>query len=106
MRSAPFFEPGPSGGVPGPSLAGKRQLASPEDSLDKVVAVLGRTYEGIWDLSVGGRTENGHEMVFALVSGADFRCILHHFSSLTSLKRSWGQVWPENGPKPKLKFRF
>ena len=45
-------------------------------------------------------------MVLELVSGADFRCVLHHFSSLTCLKGSWGQVWPESGPKPKLKFRF
>ncbi len=38
-------------------------------------------------------------MVLELVSGADFRCVLHHLSSLTRLKGSWGQVWPENNPK-------
>ncbi len=57
-------------------------------------------------MSFGGRTANGHEMVLELVSGADFRCVLHLLLSLTCLKRSWGQVWPETGPKPKLKYRF
>ncbi len=28
------------------------------------------------------------------------------FASLTCLTGSWGPVWPENGPKPKLNFRF
>ncbi len=65
---------------------------------------LGRTYGMISDFSFGGRTENGHEMVFELVFGVDVRCLLHHFSSLTCLKGSWGQVWPGHGPKPKLKF--
>ncbi len=41
-----------------------------------------------------------------MVSGVDFRCVTHHFSSLTRLKGSWGQVRPENGPKPKHKLRF
>jgi hypothetical protein len=35
-----------------------------------------------------------------LVYGADFKCVLHHFSSLTRLTGSWGQVWPESGRKP------
>ncbi len=61
--------------------------------------LLGRTYGRILDLSFGCRTENRYEMAFKLVSGADFRCILHPFSSLN-------RSWQENGPKPKLKFRF
>jgi hypothetical protein len=64
---------------------------------------LGRTYGRSLDFSFGGRTENGHEMVLELVSGADTRCVLHHFSSLTCLKGSWGQVC---GPKQKLKSRL
>ena len=78
----------------GPSISGPK--------LNK----LGRTYGRILDFSFGGRTENDHEMVLELVSGADFRFVLHHLSSLTCFKGSWGQVWPENGPKPKLKSRF
>ncbi len=69
-------------------------------------SVLGRTYGGILDFSFGGRTENRYEMTLELVSGADFTCVLHHLSSLTRLEGSLGQVWPENGPKPKLKFIF
>ncbi len=60
----------------------------------------------ILDFSFGGRTSHGHEIVLELVPGADFRHILHHFSSPTCLKGPWGQVWPGSGPKPKLKFRF
>ena len=41
-------------------------------------------------------------MVLELVSGADCRCLLHHFSSLARLKGSWGQAWPESGPKPNI----
>ena len=36
-----------------------------------------------------------------LVSGADFGCILHHFSGWNSLWRSWGQVRPGNAEKPR-----
>ncbi len=67
---------------------------------------LGGTQDRISDFSFGGRTDNCHEMVLDLVFGVDFKCVLHHFSSLTSLKASWGQVAPESGPKPKVKFRF
>ncbi len=58
------------------------------------VHVLGKTYWEILDLSFG------HEMVLEFVSGADFRCVLHHLTNLTHLKGSWGQVWPESCPKP------
>ncbi len=64
---------------------------------------LGRTYGRISDGSFGGRAEKRHEMALCLAPGADCTCVLHHFSSLTRLKGSWGQAWPENGPKPKLK---
>ncbi len=67
------------------------------------IYILGRTYGGILDFSFGARTENGHEMVLDLASGADFGYVLNHFSSLTCLKGSWGQVWPEHGPKPNPK---
>jgi hypothetical protein len=53
-----------------------------------------------------GAADKGHEMVLELVSGAVSICVLHHFSSLTRLKGSWGQVCPENVPKPKLKSIF
>jgi hypothetical protein len=62
--------------------------------------MLGRTYGRILDLSFGGRTENGPEIIFECVSGADVGFVLHHSSCLTRLKGSWGQVWPESGPKP------
>ncbi len=68
--------------------------------------VLGRTYGRILDLSFGGRTENGHKVVFEFVSGADFTCLLHHVPSLTRLKGSRGQVWSKSGRKLKLKLRF
>ena len=38
-------------------------------------------------------------MAFKLVYGANFRCVLHHFSSLTRLKGSCGQLWPKTCPK-------
>ncbi len=34
-----------------------------------------------------------------MVYGANFRCVLHHASSLTHLKGSWGQLWKKTGPK-------
>jgi hypothetical protein len=40
---------------------------------------LGRTYGRILDFSFGGRAENRYEMALELVSGADSKCILHHF---------------------------
>ncbi len=73
-----------------------------------VVSVLKlcRTYGRILDFSFGGRTENRYEMALEMVSGAAFRGVLHHLLNLTRLKAYWGQVWPENSPKPKLKSRF
>ncbi len=53
----------------------------------------------IFDFSFGGRTENGHEMVFELVSGADLACVLHHFLSLTCLTGFGGQVFAGQLPK-------
>ncbi len=75
-----------------------------EDVRERPVA--GRTYGRIVDFSFGGRTENGRGTVLYLVSGAESRCTPHHYSSLTRLKGSWGQVWPDNDPKLKLKFIF
>ncbi len=45
-------------------------------------------------------------MVFEFVSWADYGCVLHHFSSLTRLKGSWGQVWPKTGQNFNLYFSF
>ncbi len=42
------------------------------------------------------RPGNGHETALQLVSGADFSCVLHHFSSLTRRSESRGQGRPEN----------
>ncbi len=40
-----------------------------------------------------------------LVSGGNFRCVLHHLLSLNRWNGSRGQVWPENDRKiPKLKL--
>ncbi len=49
--------------------------------------------------SFWGRTEKGYEMLLELVSGADFRCVLHDFSIWACLKGSWGKVWAESGRK-------
>ncbi len=68
----------------------------------KLVMIYGR----ILGFSFGGRTENRYEMALELVSGADFTSVLHHYPSLARINGSWGQVWPESGPKPKLKSRF
>ena len=45
--------------------------------------------------------ENGHET--ELVSGANFVCVLHHFSGPTRLKGPRGQCQPEIRRKPKAK---
>ncbi len=43
-----------------------------------------------------------HEMVSELVYGANSRCVLHHFSSLTCLTESWGLLWSTNGPTQQI----
>ncbi len=40
-----------------------------------------------------GRIGKGHEIALQLVSGADFRRVLHRFSA--RLEGSWGHAWPE-----------
>ncbi len=47
----------------------------------------------------GSGPENGHETALELVSGANFGCVLHHFSSPTRWNGSRGQVLPETGQK-------
>ena len=47
-----------------------------------------------------------HEMTLELVPGANFRCVLHHFSRPTRWSGSWGQVWPKKDRKTKLKLQF
>ena len=37
------------------------------------------------------KPENGHQMALEVVSGAHFGCTLHHFSSWTRLRGSWGR---------------
>ncbi len=39
-----------------------------------------------------------HGMALYLTYGAAC-CTLHHFSSLSRFKGSWGQLWPTDGPK-------
>ena len=51
-------------------------------------------------------SQNCHEMTLELVHGADFACVLHHFSSPTRLKGPWSQNLAQNSQKPKLKFKF
>ncbi len=66
-------------------------------------------HSAILDLSCFGRDEerHGYEMGLDLVSGANFRCVLLHFSSLTRYNKSKGQVWLRNGRKrPTLKLCF
>ncbi len=50
---------------------------------EELAKPLGRTYGRNLAFVFGGRTENGHEMTLYFVPGADIRCALHHFSSLT-----------------------
>ena len=46
-----------------------------------------------------------HERALELVPGANFICVLQHFSCPTRLKGSWGQLWPKTSPKqPKTKM--
>ncbi len=61
--------------------------------------ILGGTHGRILDFTFWGRREKDHEMSFEFVSGADFRRMLHHFSSRARLEASWGQVWLEKWPK-------
>jgi hypothetical protein len=67
---------------------------------------MGRTYGRILDFSSCGRTENRYAMLFQWVSRVDFRCVLHHFSSLTCLNGSWAKIWSGSDPKPKVKSIF
>ena len=53
------------------------------------------------------RPGNGHDMALDLVSGANFRCVLYHCSSLTRWSGSRGQDWPENNRKiQNLNYNF
>ncbi len=45
-------------------------------------------------------------MALELVPGANFRHVPHHFSSLIRWNGSWGQAWPGNDRKTKLKSYF
>ncbi len=38
-------------------------------------------------------------MVLESAYEANFRCVLHHLSSLTRSKGPWGQLWPKTDPK-------
>ncbi len=58
----------------------------------------------ISDFSFGGRTENGHGMALELVSGADLRCVLFHFASLTRLEGVLGPSLAGKWPKTKIKI--
>ncbi len=69
-----------------------------------------RRFKGVWAAPGGRETlpkgegrnmdqELAHEVALQLVYGANFRCVLYHFSSLTRLKGSWGKLWPKTDPK-------
>jgi hypothetical protein len=88
----------------GPLLRGDRQplwykdrpyvlLKQREEALLSTLGYLDR---------VLARKEYGNETTFDFVSGVDFRYVLHHLSSLTRFKGSWGRVWPESSPKTKI----
>ncbi len=68
--------------------------------------IMGRTCGRILDFSFRSRTENYHGIAVEFVSEVVLRCVLHHCSSLTHLKGSWGQMLPESGPKFEHKGRF
>ncbi len=55
-------------------------------------------------LTFGSGPENGHETALELVSGANFGCVLHHFSSPARLDWSRGQVLPELVQNPKIQI--
>ena len=62
------------------------------------------TYGRILDFSFGGRTEDGHEMVLELVSGADFRCVFTLFFEPDLFK---GVLWPSlAGKRPKTETQI
>ena len=52
------------------------------------------------------KIENGHERALELVSGANFGCVLHHFSGPTHLEGSRGQVRQGIGQKPRKQVLF
>ena len=54
-------------------------------------------------VNCGSGLTNRHETALELVSGANFGCVLHHFSSPTRWNGSRGQVRPETGEKPTSK---
>ncbi len=41
-----------------------------------------------------------HEVTLEFISWVDVRGVLQRVLSRTRLEGSWGQVWPESGPKP------
>ncbi len=59
--------------------------------LEAQLGILGRIYGRSLDFSFGGRTENGHEVVFELVSGVDLMYVPHIVLNLTHLKGSWAK---------------
>ena len=50
------------------------------------------------------KIENGYETALELVSGADFVCVLHHFSGPSRVEWSRGQVRPEIYQKLKIQI--
>ncbi len=64
----------------------------------KVMLLLGETCGRV---SFWWSKKNDREMASELesASGVDFRCILHHLSSLTRFTGSRGQLWQERRPK-------
>ncbi len=54
----------------------------------------------------GSGPEHGYETALELVSGANFGCVLHLFSSPTRWNGSRGEVRPETAQKPNNKYNF
>ncbi len=72
-------------------------MAGPEELLHNI----GYTYckgssQFALEFRLGSRIN--HEMALEFVYGVHFRCDLHHYSSLSRFKGSWGQLWPKTGP--------
>jgi hypothetical protein len=62
--------------------------------------LLSGSHNRIVDLSFDGGPEKCHEMAVEWVSWAEFRRVLHHFSSRTRMEGSCGPAWLEDGRKP------
>ena len=108
MRSAPFFEPDPSGGVLGPSLAGKRPKTDQNFNLD--FSFLLRPLVSVEDASCLG-VHRASDRVAGLVcdprawDGVDFSyvCLCSRGPGPADLSflLFWAVLWPRSAPGPR-----